>query len=66
MTEIENTEPDHVNSRPATRLANVPLFSWLVAAVRAGLCYNFEEFGHGPRNGDILLFQMQTGAALSR
>ena len=38
---------DHELSRPATRLANVPLFCWLVAVALGGLLYYFDEFGHG-------------------
>ena len=40
-------EPDHRMSRPATRLANVPLLCWLVAIAFGGVCYYFVEFGHG-------------------
>lgn len=38
---------DRELSLPVTRLANVPLFCWLVAVALSGLCYYFEEFGHG-------------------
>ena len=29
------------------RIANVPLLCWLVAVILVGLCYYFEEYGHG-------------------
>ena len=35
---------DHELSRPATRLANVPLFCWLAALALGGLCYYFDAF----------------------
>lgn len=38
---------DHRLSLPATRLANVPLFCWLAAVALGGVCYYFEEYGHG-------------------
>ena len=38
---------DHEFSLRATRLANVPLLCWLVAVVLVGLCYYFEDYGHG-------------------
>jgi tellurite resistance protein TehA-like permease len=31
-------------SLPATRLANIPLFCWLVAVALGGLCYYFDAF----------------------
>ena len=44
---MNHSKSDHAVSRPATRLANVPLFCWLVAAALGGLLYYFDEFGHG-------------------
>lgn len=35
------------SSIPATRLANVPWLCWLVAVALGGLCYYFDESGHG-------------------
>ena len=44
---MNHPKSDHELSRPATRLANVPLFCWLAAVALGGLVYYFEEFGHG-------------------
>ena len=44
---MNHPKSDHGFSRPATRLANVPLFCWLVAVALGGLVYYFEESGHG-------------------
>ena len=44
---MNHPKSDHELSRPATRLANVPLYCWLAAVALGGLVYYFEEFGHG-------------------
>jgi hypothetical protein len=38
---------DRESSLPVTRLANVPWLCWLVAVALGGLCYYFDEYGHG-------------------
>ena len=44
---MNQPKPDHEISLPTTRLANVPLHCWLAAVALGGLCYCFDEFGHG-------------------
>ena len=44
---MNQPKSEHEFSLPATRLANVPLFCWLAAVALGGLCYYFEEYGHG-------------------
>ena len=44
---MNQPKSDNDLSRPVTRLANVPLYCWLAAVVLGGLCYYFEEYGHG-------------------
>ena len=44
---MNHPKSDRELSRPATRLANVPLSCWLAAVALGGLVYYFDEFGHG-------------------
>ena len=44
---MNQPQSDHELSRPATRLANVPLFCWLAAVALGGLCFCL--YGNGPR-----------------